>query len=135
MLTCQQLSQTSRQRDEEEFFTVGFEINLNRLGKALFNGTATVFNRLYVDQSLAVYDQPVQVNKVTSCVKVRTKYVRCVLSNLRQHGYFADFQLMDADNQKGLWEHSSSMNKNKKYLPNFKVAQADVLDDTQPEET
>eukprot|EP00969_Alexandrium_andersonii_P239977 10594219-Alexandrium_andersonii.AAC.1 len=27
------------------------------------------------------------------------------------------------------------MNKNKKYFPNFKVAQPDMLDDAQPEET
>eukprot|EP00969_Alexandrium_andersonii_P011550 502707-Alexandrium_andersonii.AAC.1 len=61
MLTCQQISQTSRQGEEEELKTVSFEINLNHFGKAAFNGCATIFNRLYVGQSLAVYNQPVQV--------------------------------------------------------------------------
>eukprot|EP00969_Alexandrium_andersonii_P021719 950849-Alexandrium_andersonii.AAC.1 len=60
MLTCQQLAQTALQVDEEELFVVGVEVNLNHFGKAFFNGHATIFNRLYIDQSLALFNQPVQ---------------------------------------------------------------------------
>eukprot|EP00969_Alexandrium_andersonii_P226923 10020789-Alexandrium_andersonii.AAC.1 len=63
MLTCQHMSQTSRQVDEEELFPVVVEVNLNHFGQAFFNGHATVFNRLYVDQSLALFNQPAQVTK------------------------------------------------------------------------
>eukprot|EP00969_Alexandrium_andersonii_P017331 757652-Alexandrium_andersonii.AAC.1 len=33
VLTCQQLAQATRRREEEELFAVGFEINLNHFGK------------------------------------------------------------------------------------------------------
>eukprot|EP00969_Alexandrium_andersonii_P302246 13360412-Alexandrium_andersonii.AAC.1 len=59
-----------------------------------------------------------------------------MLSNLRQYGYFVDVQLMDFDNQKGLWERSLSMRKNKNYYPNFRVAKSDIFDrEPQAEQT
>eukprot|EP00969_Alexandrium_andersonii_P029664 1295048-Alexandrium_andersonii.AAC.1 len=59
-----------------------------------------VLNRLYIDLSLACYNMPVPVTRVTSCAEVQTAYGKNVYSNLRQYGYFVDFQLMDFNNQK-----------------------------------
>eukprot|EP00969_Alexandrium_andersonii_P027325 1191731-Alexandrium_andersonii.AAC.1 len=122
MLTCQQLSQTSRQVGEEELFIAGVEVDLNLFGKAFFNGCAAIFNRLCVDQSLALFNQPAQATKVTSRAKVHALYVRDALSILRQHSYFVDFQLTDSDNQKWLWQRSFSMEKDREYIPVFKGA-------------
>eukprot|EP00969_Alexandrium_andersonii_P138002 6103530-Alexandrium_andersonii.AAC.1 len=57
-----------------------------------------------------------------------------MLSNLRQYGYFVDFQLMDFDDQNGLWEHALSMHKNKKYFPVFKVPKSDIFGKEEPKE-
>eukprot|EP00969_Alexandrium_andersonii_P150403 6650967-Alexandrium_andersonii.AAC.1 len=103
VLARQQLQSSTRQKDEEDLYTVGVEINLNHFAKNLFDGTVHIFNRLYIDQSLAFYNTPVPATRVTSRVKVQTAYVENVYSNLRQHGYFVDFQLLGFNKQKNLY--------------------------------
>eukprot|EP00969_Alexandrium_andersonii_P137445 6079412-Alexandrium_andersonii.AAC.1 len=39
-LTCQQLAQANLQKDDEELFIVGVEVDLNHFSRALFNGHA-----------------------------------------------------------------------------------------------
>eukprot|EP00969_Alexandrium_andersonii_P205540 9082190-Alexandrium_andersonii.AAC.1 len=88
MMACQQLQSSTRQRDEEDLYDVGVEINSNHFATKLFDGTVRVFNRLYIDQSLACFNRPAPVAKVTSCVKAQSNLVKNVYSNPRQHGYF-----------------------------------------------
>eukprot|EP00969_Alexandrium_andersonii_P083531 3685201-Alexandrium_andersonii.AAC.1 len=62
-LTCQQMSQAQRQRDEETLYIVGVELDLNHFSRGLFNNEARIFNRLYIDQSFAVWNSVVPVTK------------------------------------------------------------------------